>query len=167
MAGIAMDQRQRRSPENQTLWRFFPLAIALALGFVAVVNAVMIAQALGTFPGEAGVENGYDLSNAYDKILSNEQAQESLGWKLVVFGRDQHLVVRLTDRDAAALTGVDLTATATRPVGPEDTVRLRFAPDGDGHYVSAEPLELGQWLVDITATAPGRHYIVTRRVIIR
>ena len=165
MAGIAMDRR--RLPENQSPWRFFPLAVALALGFVAVVNAVMITQALGTFPGEAGIENGYDLSNTYNKILSNEQAQESLGWKLVVFGRDQHLVVNLTGRDGAALAGLDLTATAVRPVGPENTTHLGFAPDGDGHYVSAGPLDLGQWMVDITAKAPGRHYIVTRRVIIR
>jgi nitrogen fixation protein FixH len=148
-------------------WNFFPFAVILALTFVAGVNAVMVTQALGTFPGEAGIENGYDLSNSYNKIIDAAQAQAALGWKLVVFGRDQHLVARLTDRNGHALGGLTLTATATRPVGPLSTTKLVLEPDGDGHWVSTESLDLGQWLVDVTAKAPGRRFIVTRRVIIR
>ena len=33
-------------------WRFFPVAIIAALGFVIVVNLGMVYVALATFPGE-------------------------------------------------------------------------------------------------------------------
>jgi nitrogen fixation protein FixH len=159
--------RRRETAEAKTAWRFFPLAVALALGFVAIVNAFMITQALGTFPGIAGSENGYDLSNAYNKIISAEAAQNALGWKLVVFGKQQHLVVRLADRDGAPISGLTVTATAIRPVGPESRTKLNFDADAPGHWVATRPLDLGQWLVDLHATAPDRNFVVTRRVIIR
>jgi len=167
MARSTPAQNRPRQSGKRSGWNFFPLAVILALTFVAIVNAVMVTQALGTFPGEAGVENGYDLSNVYNKILAAQDAENALGWKLVMFGRDQHLVVRLNGRDGAVLGGLQLTATATRPVGPENATHLTFEPDGDGHWVSTQPIDLGQWLVDLTATAPGRHFIATRRVIIR
>lgn len=165
MAGAMMGGKRPGDARAKSGWRFFPLAVVLGLTLVAGVNTYMIVNAMRTFPGELG--NGYDLSNAYNRIMYAEQAQVALGWKVVLFGKDQHLAIRVNGPDGLPLSGLTLTAKASRPVGPENATQLAFASDGAGRWVSTQPLDLGQWLVDLKAVAPGRSYIITRRVIIR
>ena len=165
MAGAMTSGRRSTATGTKSAWRFFPLAVALALTFVAAVNTYMIVNAMRTFPGE--VANGYEISNVYNRIIVAEQAQVALGWKVVLFGNNGHLAVRIAGADGRPLQGLTLTAKARRPVGPENITALTFADDGGGHWLSARPLDLGQWLVDLTVTAPGRNYVITRRVIIR
>ena len=167
MAGTITSGRAPQAVGEKSRWRFFPLAVILGLFFVALVNAYMVVSALGTFPGEAGTVNGYELSNEYNRILNAQQTRTSLGWKVVLFGKDQHLALRLTDRDGQPLSGLTITATATRPVGPLCATELTFQSDGAGRWMSTRPLDLGQWLVDLKAASPGRNYVITRRVIIR
>lgn len=164
MAGAMISGRHPKAAK--TGWRFFPLAVALGLTLVAAVNTYMIVNALRTFPGEVG--NGYELSNAYNRIMYAEQEQVALGWKVVLFGKDEHLAIHIAGPDGRPLNGLGLVkAKAHRPVGPESMTALAFASDGAGRWMSTTPLDLGQWLVDLTVAAPGRNYVITRRVIIR
>lgn len=165
MAGAITGGNRSASPRSKSRWRFFPLAVALALSFVAAVNTYMIVNAMQTFPGE--VANGYEISNVYNRIIIAEQAQVALGWKVVLFGKEGHLAVRIAGPDGHPLDGLTLTAKARRPVGPESITALTFTNDGAGHWLSNRPLDLGQWLVDLAVTEPGRDYVITRRVIIR
>ena len=70
MAGTITSGRAPQAVGEKSRWRFFPLAVILGLFFVALVNAYMVVSALGTFPGEAGTVNGYELSNEYNRILN-------------------------------------------------------------------------------------------------
>ncbi len=167
MAGTMTSGRAPRGVEEKSRWRFFPLAVILGLFFVALVNTYMIVNALRTFPGESGTVNGYELSNDYNRILNAQQAQAALGWKVVLFGKNGYLAVRMSDRDGQPMSGLTLTAKASRPVGPLSETVLSFQTDGAGRWISTRPLDLGQWLVDVRTSAPGRDYVVTRRVIIR
>ncbi len=165
MAGTMTGGKNPGPSGAKSGWRFFPLAVALGLSFVAAVNTYMIVNAMRTFPGE--LANGYDISNSYNHIMFAEREQVALGWKVVLFGKSGHVAVHMTDREGLPLGGLTLKAKARRPVGPESTTELTFESDGAGHWISTRPLDLGQWLVDVTATAPGRDYVITRRVIIR
>ena len=62
-------------------WRWFPAGLFLSMAAVFAVNAVLVWQALDSFPGKA-VENDFDTSNNYNQVLDAAQAQAALGWKL-------------------------------------------------------------------------------------
>ena len=110
----------------RTVWRFFPLFVALAMSVVIAVNAGMIYAALHTFPGNAG-SDGFDLSNHYDRVLDRVARQAAMGWRLTADANASGLPsIVLTDRDGAPLTGARFDAVATRPVGAQMTTQMPF-----------------------------------------
>lgn len=155
-------QPQRRSP-----WRWFPLGITAAMLVVIAVNGYMIWQATSTFPGSAG-EDGFDLSNAYGKVLDRAAAEAALGWSVKAELDGARPVLRLTTRDGAPLAGAQVTAQAERPLGPPDRTRLTFHAARDGSYVSTEPLPaIGQWDLLLTVTRDGQVFHATPRVVMK
>ena len=65
--------------QSRSAWRFFPWAIIGGMLLVIAVNAGMAWSALHTFPGTA-VEDAFDHSNDYDKVLNAAAREAALGW---------------------------------------------------------------------------------------
>ena len=156
-------------PGSRSPWRFFPLAVVLSIGGVIAVNAALVYAALQTFPGAAGDDASFALSNHYDAVLDRAQRVATLGWVVTVVADDAgRVVVTLTARDGVPLDGASLTASAERPLGTPRTYPVRFQEAGQGDYVADTPLPLpGQWDVTLSASVGNNAMAVTRRVIVR
>lgn len=160
--------RNGGAPGGHSSWRWFPWAVAGAMGLVIAVNVGMVYAALHTFPGQAG-SDGFDLSNRYDQVIERTQAQAALGWTVAAEVDAQHRpVLVLQDRAGAPLSGAMVHATAERPVGPERNTALAFRETAPGHYVANTALdEQGQWDLLLSADAHGQDLTTTRRIVVR
>jgi len=156
-------------PRSRSPWRFFPLGVVLSIGVVVAVNAGMIYAALHTFPGAAGDDASFALSNHYDTVLEQAQRVAALGWVVMAATDDVgRVVVTLAARDGVPLRAATLTGSAERPLGTPQTYAVRFQEAGHGHYVADAPLPLpGQWDVTLSASVGSNAMAVTRRVIVR
>ena len=86
----------RAVPARQLPWRWFPAAMLGSIAVVFAVNGAMIYAAVSTFPGQAG-EDGFDLSNAYARVLDAAARQAALGWQLALEpDAGGHVVARVT-----------------------------------------------------------------------
>jgi nitrogen fixation protein FixH len=148
-------------------WRLFPLWMIASMGLVFAVNGYMVYDAYHTFPGAAGAD-GFDLSNAYKRVLATAQQQAALGWQIEAEVTGEHYpVLRLTERSGAALTGAVIDAQAERPLGSVEATALAFRPIGDGRYQADTSLFSGQWDIMLSVRADGRQYNATRRVVVK
>ena len=156
-------------PRSRSRWRFFPLAVVLSIGAVVAVNAGLIYAALHTFPGAAGDDASFALSNHYDTVLERAQRVAALGWVVTAETDDAgKVVVTLATGDGVPLHGVSVTGLAERPLGTTQTYAVRFQEVGQGHYVADAPLPVpGQWDVTLSASVGNNAMAVTRRVIVR
>jgi nitrogen fixation protein FixH len=144
-------------------WQYFPAAVALWLGLVAVVNGGMVWSALHTFPGTVD-DHAFDRSNAYDTVLDNAAKQAALGWQLDVKVQGRRVVLSLVDRDGKPVADLKLSAVASRPVGPAETTRIELSAQ-DGHLVGSPALPgAGQWDLALDGEGAGHDYHVTRRI---
>jgi nitrogen fixation protein FixH len=157
------------SPRGHSLWRWFPIGVVLSIGVVVAVNAGMIYAALHTFPGAAGDDASFALSNHYDTVLDRAQRVATLGWVVTAEADEAgKVVVTLAARDGVPLLDATLTGTAERPLGTPQTHELRFRDVGHGHYIASAPLPLpGQWDLTLSAQVGTNAMAVTRRVIVR
>jgi nitrogen fixation protein FixH len=160
--------RMSGARQSRNIWRFFPWFVAAGMTTVIVVNIGMVYAALHTFPGDTA-GGGYDVSNHYDAVLDRVARQDAMGWTARVELEDAaRPVVVLTDRSGNALSGAGIAATAERPVGDPHRTDVRFSEVSPGRYVGATALdEKGQWDLQISATAAGRQYSTTRRLVAR
>lgn len=148
-------------------WRWFPAGMIAAMGLVFAVNGYMVYDALHTFPGEAG-QDGFDLSNAYNRVIATAREQAGLGWRIEASVAPSHVpVLRLTGRTGTPLPVTEIDAQAERPLGSAETTVLAFHPAGDGQFLSGTALPAGQWDIMLTVHAGGQRYDATRRVIVR
>lgn len=153
---------------SQTVWRFFPWFIAGGLAIVAAVNFGMVYTALHTFPGLAG-DDGFDLSNHYDRVIDRVAQQSALGWT-VTASTDAagHPRIVLTDRAGKALAGATFKAMAERPVGAPLTETLHFTETAPGEYLGVETLPAkGQWDIQLSASAGADTVSTTKRIVAR
>jgi len=158
---------ERPLPQRRSAWRFFPWAVAGSLGFVMFVNAGLVWSALSTFPGAAG-NDGFDLSNDYDRLLAIAEKQAALGWSIAAALRDGRPALTFLDRSGQPITGLVITGDAERPLGPPLTTTLHFASEAPGTYVADERLpEAGPWDVLITAGADAARFRATKRLIVK
>lgn len=150
---------------QRTGWRFFPWFVAGGIGFVMVVNFAMMSMAVRSFPGLA-TTNGFDHSNAYDRVLTAAERQASLGWQVADALDAGRPVIALADRSGAPLASARLTAAVERPLGGVPSAPLAFHATAPGRFVAEAALAPGQWNLDLTVTAPGGQYHTTRRLIV-
>lgn len=152
---------------DTTVWRWFPVGLIAAMGLVFAVNGYMVYDALETFPGQAG-QDGFDLSNEYQRVLATAQQQAALGWKIEADATPTRIpVLHLTDRSGAPLAADAIDARAERPVGPTEATVLLFKPVADGRFQADKSLFSGQWDIMLTVRADGRQYSATRRVVVK
>lgn len=128
---------------------------AILIAFFAVVagvNLLLARLASSTFGGVV-VANSYVASQNYNRWLDAAARERSLGWQAAAQRRaDGRLAVALT----GSPEGVVLTAIARHPLGRMADMRLAFARDMAGTFVSNEPLPAGRWRLRIEARAAGR-----------
>ncbi len=152
---------------NQSAWRFFPHYLGGVMLIVFAVNGYMMYDAFKTFPGEAG-QDGFDLSNEYDRVIATAKQQAALGWTVdASITGDRTPSLKLTDGKGRPLAGAEIVATAERPVGPPNVTTLAFKPAADGSYQTATTLWSGQWDVLLTIKADGHVFGATRRVVVK
>lgn len=158
-----------QQPPGSSRWQYFPLAVIAFMSVVVAVNAGMVYAALHSFPGAAGDDESFALSNHYDLVLEHARQEAALGWSVRAEADDaRRAVVLLTDRAGEPLHGASLTGTAERPLGAPQTRALTFREASAGHYVADGALPIaGQWELTLSAMADGHEMAVTRRVIVR
>lgn len=154
--------------EVTSAWRFFPWAIAAAIGVVVAVNGAMIWSALATFPGKAG-RDGFDLSNRYNAVLARVEAQADLGWTVrASVDETRRPILQLADPGGLPLSGAVIVVTVQRPVGEAAVSTAVFQEISGGQYRAADALAgAGQWDLLLEVSVGGHSLTTTRRVLAR
>jgi len=123
-------------------------------GIVIAVNLFMAYNAVGGFHGTV-VDNSYVASQNYNGWLAKAEASRALGWQVVPERRADGRVVLQT---SAVPTGASITVEAERPLGVRETIRLSFAPQGEGRWLSNEALAAGRWQLRMAIRADGQDW---------
>lgn len=152
---------------------WYPWLFAAGMLVVVLVNAVMIALAVGTFPG-LSTEDAYRKGLAYNRTLAAAREQDGPGWRAEVTyagaaltAHPGELRVRLTGRDGAGLPGLAVRALLIRPVHGGTDVAVRLDDRGDGVYGAAVALPAaGQWDAWVHAEGGGAEWQTTRRLVV-
>ncbi len=153
--------------EQNSPWRWFPVASLGALGLIVVVNMVMIYYALHTFPGDT-VRGGFEASNAYEQVIERAEQQATLGWQLDAKTDGGRVVLHATTRDGQKLANAVVTGTAMRPLGPRMTTPLAFDAEAGANFRSETALpQPGQWDVQVQIASGGEQFVATRRVMVK
>jgi nitrogen fixation protein FixH len=148
-------------------WQYFPHYLGSVMLIVFAVNGYMMYDAFTTFPGTAG-QDGFDLSNEYNRVIAAARQQAALGWHIDAgVTADSVPALTVTDRAGTPLAHAEIAATAERPVGPPSKTTLVFTPDGGGTFKADTALWAGQWDVMLTVKADGHVFGATRRVVVR
>jgi nitrogen fixation protein FixH len=130
------------------------MAVTIVSGFAIIItiNLFMATLAVRGFGGVV-VQNSYVASQEFNGWLEAAEQQEALGWTAEISRSDNyHLVVETT----AVPDGSTVVATARRPLGKPETMRLRFIEATPGNHVSLDPLKAGRWIVRLTITSPDK-----------
>ena len=153
--------------EQNSPWRWFPIASLGALGLIVVVNMVMIYYALHTFPGES-VHGGFETSNNYEQVLDHAAQQAALGWQIDAKTDGGRVLLHAVGRDGQPLANAMATATARRPLGPPMPTEIIFDSEAGGNFRAEAALpQPGQWDVQIQVTSGNEQFVSTRRVMVK
>jgi nitrogen fixation protein FixH len=137
-------------------YRWIPWAFVASLGVVVAVNAAFAYFAISTSPGLVA-DHPFAEGNDYNRVLAAAAAQDRLGWHGTIgfksaSSRRGELVVTLSDRDGAPLTGLTVSALIERPVEAVPDKLLALPEAGAGRYAGHLALSRrGQWEVHIAA----------------
>ena len=132
--------------------RWIPWVFVGGFGVIVIVNAIMIAFAVGTFSGLTTSEP-YTKGLRFNDQLRQVEAQERLGWHVSSgFARTGaqagDLTLAITDRAGGGISGARVTATFTRPLERKRDFTVTLEARGAGRYAAHADLPLpGLWLV--------------------
>lgn len=155
---------------------WYPWIFVGGMLLVVAVNAVLVAYAIGTFPG-LETKDHYRKGLAYNQAIAATRAQEQRGWRMdLVFTPHQRtdgqkrgdLTVTFADRDGHALRNLSVTATLFRPTheGFDQTVNLVAREAGTYGGEVTLPLS-GQWEARVHAERAGDTFRTSRRIVVR
>lgn len=123
----------------------------ILVAFFAVVigvNMTMATLASGTFGGVV-VDNSYVASQHFNRWLDEAAKERAIGWQAALArAPDGRVAVTLSGGSDIALR---LAATARHPLGRMPDRELSFAPQGQGRFVSSQPLPAGRWRLRLSA----------------
>lgn len=146
--------------------RWIPWVFVGGMGFVVVVNAVLVWAALSTFTGLT-VGKAYDRGRTYNHVLATAERQHALGWRAVVAVEGRTLTLAVLDREGLAVSG-RVEGVLRRPLeGIEES--LDFAALGEGRFLAAlPPLRAGQWEARLTLRGPaGDAFDIRERLLLQ
>jgi nitrogen fixation protein FixH len=130
--------------------KFLLIAVAF-FGLIFAVDFTMAYQAEHTFPGlEEETGNGYDESQAFDKIM---KAQIALGWKVNLNYRDKVFKVTFEGTKGQVPQVAKMNLLVGRPTEAKDDPRPIFAQNGAVFTASPVTLGPGKWMVKVNALA--------------
>jgi nitrogen fixation protein FixH len=137
-----------------TGWHMTAILVAF-FGVVIAVNILMASYAIGTFGGTV-VENSYVASQRFNGWLAEARAQRQLGWSVDVASTTDGHVLITPHAPRGDFSHASITAIAAHPLGrlPERT--LTFGNTGGAHFVAAELLPAGRWLLHIEVRDNGQ-----------
>jgi nitrogen fixation protein FixH len=149
-------------PKPLTGRKVLLIAVA-AFGVILAANLAMLFAATSTFPGLV-VKNSYVASQGWNR---KTEAQRALGWKAAASYGGRTLLVAITGRDGAPVTGLSVVAVVGRPASAHEDVRLELVKVAEGY---AAPLVLapGMWRVTISgADAEGGDFVAAAEFYVR
>ncbi|RBP03539.1 nitrogen fixation protein FixH [Roseiarcus fermentans] len=127
-------------------------------GFFLVMfaaNGALIYFALHTLHGEA-LENSYDASQAFNRLIAEARAQDDRGWKADVLtraeGAGERVMVEFHDRDGAPIADLAVTARFQHPFDAALDRTTTLVSDGGGYEGVATPIGRGRWTLVIEAS---------------
>lgn len=137
------------------------LAIFVAgFGIVFAVNITMAVLATRTFPGMV-VENSYVASQNFNEGLEAGRVQKARGWQVTPQLQGRALRVTARKADGAAISGAQVQALLTHPLGHVPPARLKLLPGPGGSYAATLPP--GLWDMELTVErGHDRHWLQER-----
>lgn len=147
----------------------------IAVFFVVIfaANAVFIALALESFPGQV-VDKPYEVGVRYNEALEAKAVQEALGWtaeieRAALDGDEAAIAIRFRSATGETLYGLDVNGELRRPANDGEDHALAFAPGEDGAYVVwARNVGEGAWDLTAWAEAPGgESFMLEKRLILQ
>jgi nitrogen fixation protein FixH len=155
-----------------TKFRLEPWPTAIVLFFVVVVavNLLLVRFSQTSWTGLV-TEGAYKKGLAFNKTLEAQQAQEALGWEVLLdtsplrVGAAGHLRLSLRDRQGAPLPGAQIQGVLFRPVhqGVDQPFTMREEQPGLYNASLSVPMP-GHWEVRLEMTAPAGHYRHVQRI---
>jgi len=147
--------------------------LAALLAFFAItvaVNTVFTVYAISTFSGEH-VTKPYVRGLEYNKTLAARAAQATLAWKAELTlsreGLGAQVVLRMVDRNAKPLSGLDAEVVLRRPTNAMLDRTIKLDPVGGGEYRATVPeIAAGQWDVVAKAKAASATFEAERRIVL-
>lgn len=134
---------------RQFTGRHMAMILIAFFGVVIAVNVAMARLASSTFGGVV-VENTYVASQEFNRWLDEAKHENALGWSATVRrAANDTISVHLTGGPADTM----LSAEARHPLGQAPDRSLTFTSQGNGSFVSQQPLPPGRWIVRFTARA--------------
>lgn len=144
---------------------WIPWIFVGGMAVVIAVNAVLIVKAMTSFPGLV-VDRPYDRGIAYNDELRQNREQAMLGWSVSPRYTPGRLSIRIVDAAGAAVPGLDIHATVSRPLGAEFRIDTRLKPSGEVYVGDIELLRPGQWEIRIEASGVAGAYRAAYRIVV-
>lgn len=140
-------------PREFTGKRLFLILVAF-FGVIISVNVTMATLANTTWSGLV-VENSYVESQKFNNHFDAARARAALGWSSEMEFADGRFSYRITNREGKAVRLMDVAVEFRRPVQEAKDQHAALLPVEEGKYAGELSLDDGQWIVDISAVAPG------------
>ena len=143
--------------------------------FVGSVNAVMIWQAVGSFPGVV-TDSSYRDSQRFNRNIAAAQEQAALGWQVDAHAErspDGRVTLRLQAKDAEGrpIAGVSFRAVLQHPANRslDHTVVLAAQPGSDGVFTgTATGVNEGKWGLEVSGERErGRVFLSQNTLFLR
>ncbi|WP_052757521.1 FixH family protein [Sphingobium chungbukense] len=130
-----------------TGWHMTAIIIGF-FGVVIAVNLVMATLAVKTFGGTV-VDDSYVAGQKFNHWLDTAKRQEASGWRADITRMASGQVRVVLYAPHGTTSQLQVTGSATHPLGRTPEQPLAFSRDGDA-FVTARALPPGRWLARVT-----------------
>ena len=130
------------------------LILIAFFGVIISVNVTMATLANRSWTGLV-VQNSYVESQKFNDHFDAARARAALGWLSEMSYADGEFSYRITNREGRDVRLMDVAVEFRRPVQESKDQNAALLPAGDGSFAGELPLDDGQWIVDVSAVAPG------------
>jgi nitrogen fixation protein FixH len=150
------------TPEFRLEGRHVALALGLFFGVIFAVDALFVAFAITTHPGE-DEKDAYVASIQFSKEIAQQRAQNALGWQAEISvvrppGDGRQIEMSFRDRAGQPLIGLAIDAVLRHPTVSSLDRHLSFKAGASGQYVAAvERAGETRWELRATARSADGH----------
>ena len=139
-----------QSPARQFTGRHMLAVVCSFFAVVIAANLTMAFFATGSWTGLV-VKNSYVASQQFNEQLMDARAQDELGWKSKIAYATGQIRFTVHKKEGAGLSGAQVTAKLTRPVGIEQDHTVTLIETRPGVYQHDGVLAPGVWNVEVLA----------------